>query len=297
MFDIAYCTYFDSNYFSRGLALHQSLVRHCNRFRLYVMALDELSWKWLVALNLVNTCVLHLDHIMDDELEAAQANREWDEFIWTCTAPFIWYCRKKFNAQRLVYLDADTYFFSNPSPLFQELKPKTGHRIVGDYGTDIGITPHRFPPELAWRVLKNGIYNLGIIYFDNSGVSYQALQEWRKQCLEWCGRTYKDPQHKCGDQGYLDDWPEKYGTHEIQHPGVNLGPWNQMQYTYVEHEGVLYIYHDFHLRPVILYHFHAWGPKRESGYPLHPLVKSVLYPEYVRVIAEKEAIVKELRQA
>ena len=72
-----------------------------------------------------------------------------------------------------------------------------------------------------------------------------------------------------------------------------------MQYTYVHDKdnGILYIYHEYKLKPVILYHFHAWRPIQDSGYPLNPFVKQVLYAEYAQVFAEKEKVIKELRAA
>ena len=36
-----YCTLFDSNYISKGIALYLSLERHTDDFLLYVMAMDR----------------------------------------------------------------------------------------------------------------------------------------------------------------------------------------------------------------------------------------------------------------
>src|SRR5258707_14734037 len=47
-----YCTYFDHNYLSRGLALYHSLQRHAPGARLWVLCLSEACHQTLAALDL-----------------------------------------------------------------------------------------------------------------------------------------------------------------------------------------------------------------------------------------------------
>ena len=43
-----YCTYFDKNYLSRGLALYNSLLRnHKLKFHLYIVAFDKFTYNFL----------------------------------------------------------------------------------------------------------------------------------------------------------------------------------------------------------------------------------------------------------
>ena len=46
-----FCTYFDRNYLTRGLALIESLQAHCTDFVIYVVCMDEYT---RVVLNNLN---------------------------------------------------------------------------------------------------------------------------------------------------------------------------------------------------------------------------------------------------
>ena len=48
-----YCTLFDSNYISKGIALYLSLERHTDDFLLYVMAMDRKCEKMLKNMELL----------------------------------------------------------------------------------------------------------------------------------------------------------------------------------------------------------------------------------------------------
>ena len=47
-----FCTYFDYGYFTRGMALYESLRQHCPVFTLWVLCLDQISHDDLVRRNL-----------------------------------------------------------------------------------------------------------------------------------------------------------------------------------------------------------------------------------------------------
>ena len=49
-----FCTLFDSNYLTRGLALHESLARVCSSYHLYVIAFDDDCHKYLQEASLPN---------------------------------------------------------------------------------------------------------------------------------------------------------------------------------------------------------------------------------------------------
>src|SRR5437762_9561169 len=82
-----FCTYFDHHYSVRGLALYQSLRRHCPEFKLWILCLDELSHSELTRLNLPEVSLLTLGELEngDAALLAAKENRSRIEYYFTCT--------------------------------------------------------------------------------------------------------------------------------------------------------------------------------------------------------------------
>ena len=54
----AYCTYFDSGYLSRGLALIESLRSHGDDSPVWVLALDDATRTYLDAANIPNVFTL-----------------------------------------------------------------------------------------------------------------------------------------------------------------------------------------------------------------------------------------------
>src|SRR5258706_12876146 len=112
-----YCTYFDSRYLSRGLALLGSLERHARPFRLWVLCLDAATEGCLNALQLDYLVAVGLPQLeaADPELLATRASRSLIEYYFTSTPCWIRYVHERLpQGADLTYLDADLYFFSDP---------------------------------------------------------------------------------------------------------------------------------------------------------------------------------------
>ena len=73
-----FCTYFDSNYLYRGLALYYSIKRLKINFRLWVLCFDNISYNILEKLNHKNIYLINLD-----EFEAEYVNLKNDHFYLT----------------------------------------------------------------------------------------------------------------------------------------------------------------------------------------------------------------------
>ena len=240
-----FCTLFDSNYLTRGLALYYSLEKHCADFHLYIFAFDEKSHQVLKKINLSKATIISLTEFEDDELLKVKPSRNKAEYCWTSTSSTIFYVLQKYKVEMCTYLDADIFFYSSPKPIFDELGSKS-----------ILITEHRYSPQYNKEV-KSGKYCVQFITFKNDEYGLKALKWWRERCIEWCFARYEDG--KFGDQLYLDDWTERFeGVHVLQHPGGGIAPWNVQKYEFSkENNRLIGIENQSDKKfDVIFYHFH-----------------------------------------
>ncbi|HEX7766248.1 MAG TPA: FkbM family methyltransferase [Nitrospira sp.] len=278
-----YCTYFDRNYLTRGLALIESLRRsETSDWSIFVVCMDEMTHVILRQLALPNVRLLplHAFEEHDRELLAVKPSRSLVEYYWTLTPTVIlrileWHP----DIQVLTYVDADLFFFSSPQPLFDELADGS-----------ILIHEHRFSPRQHQLATHNGRFNVGLLSFRRDTNGRTALQWWRERCIEWCFTRYE--QGKMGDQLYLNDWPERFsGVVVLRHAGGGVGPWNHDQYD-IRPSGSGQILID--RQPLIFYHFHSFkmaGP--EAGMPVahahYPLTRESLlhcFVPYLEAMAE-----------
>lgn len=287
-----FCTYFDRNYLSRGLALYQSLEAQCPSFRLYVLCMDQECRRILTQLKLPRMQLIALEELErgDAALAAAKANRSPVEYYFTCSPSLPLYILEKFPAVDLVtYLDADLYFFSSPAVLLEAMADAS-----------ISLIPHRFPPALR-HMERSGVYNVGWMSFRRDASGLACLRWWRERCIEWCYDRFEDGRY--ADQKYLDRWPELFeGVTVLAQKGANLAPWNISNYA-VRLEG-----EDIRVdgEPLIFYHFHGLKRTRSwlyrhglDGYLVTPTkaILTGLYSPYVLELAEIEHRVAPLRGA
>jgi hypothetical protein len=214
-----FCTLFDTNYFSRGLALYYSLEKNCSDYHIYIFAFDEKADELLRRMELKNATIISLKEFEDSELLKIKPSRSIAEYCWTCTSSTILYVLEKYNVEMCTYLDADLYFYSSPQPIFEELGNES-----------ILITEHRYSPQYN-KQLKAGKYCVQFVTFRNNDDGLTALKWWRERCIEWCYARYEEG--KFGDQLYLEDWTERFkGVHVLRHLGGGLAAWNVQQYRF-----------------------------------------------------------------
>lgn len=281
-----FCTLFDTNYLTRGLALYYSLESHCEDFHLYIFAFNERSYKILSSLNLSKATIIPLKDFEDEKLLQVKPTRSVAEYCWTSTSSTILYVLEKYKVESCTYLDADLFFYSSPKPLFDEMN-----------GKSILITEHRYSSEYNKEV-KSGKYCVQFVTFRNNEEGLTALKWWRDRCIEWCYAKYEDG--KFGDQLYLDDWTERFkGVHVLQHLGGGLAAWNVQQYDFVKKNNsiigtelssgknfVAVFYHFHYLR------FYKNGQVELGRRKLTNLVIDVFYKPYIEYLdALKEKII------
>jgi len=188
-------------------------------------------------------------------LKEAKQNRSRIEYYFTCTPSFVLYVFDTFpDMKDVAYLDADLFFFSDPSPIYKE---------IGN--SSIAIIPHRYDRKLR-HLEMFGIYNVGFVFFRRDEKALTCLQRWREQCIEWCYDRVEDD--RFADQKYLDEWPQRYNNLVvIQHKGANLAPWNISNWTLSRHNDCIHVNN----QSLIFFHFH--GLKKINRWMYDPNVK------------------------
>jgi hypothetical protein len=273
-----FCTLFNSNYLTRGLALYHSLSKVCTSFHLFIIAFDDNCYGYLKQSGLSNMTVVPLQEFEDKELLTIKPTRSAAEYCWTCTPSVILYCIQKFHLPACTYLDADMIFYNDPNPLLDDMKD-----------CSILLTEHNYTKEYD-QSGKNGKYCVQFMCFKNDFRGLSALTWWRERCLEWCFARLEDG--KFGDQKYLDDWTERFeGVYVSPHPGGGVAPWNLQKFSFFYREDKLFLREKKfgQVSPVIFFHFH--GLKfytdnsvscSESLYELNAQSKTIIYFPYIK---------------
>src|SRR5689334_16947120 len=92
-----FCTLFDSNYLTRGLALYESLEKVCTSFHLYVVTFDDKAYDFLSNAKLAHLTAISLIDFEDPGLRKIKPTRSSAEYCWTCTPSVILYCLNRYR--------------------------------------------------------------------------------------------------------------------------------------------------------------------------------------------------------
>lgn len=284
---IHYCTFFDRNYLSRGLALYRSLLRHSPPFALWVLCFDDETYVTLSRMRLAGVRLIAQAEFEngDNALLQTKQHRSRVEYYFTCTPSLLLYIFDHDpEVDMVTYLDADLFFYSDPAPIYREMK-----------NDSIAIIEHRFPPHLRHQEVY-GIYNVGLLVVRRTEHGLTCLRWWRERCIEWCYDRVEDG--RFADQKYLDDWPSRFeGVKVLQHKGAGLAPWNLSNYQLRLNKGQIMVDKD----PLVFYHFHGlkalnrwlYDPNVTNyGHPMDWIVRKHIYALYIR---ELQAVSRWLR--
>ena len=259
-----FVTLFDKNFVLQGLALHASMQRNISAYCLWVLCMDDECFDLLNSLHLPNLKPLNISEFETPELLGVKGSRTKSEYCWTVT-PFA--PRVVFELDSLIdrvsYVDADLWFFKDPTPIFKEFE-KSGKRVL--------ITRHDYSPEFDLSSLS-GLFCVQFIVFTRDAEIVR--KNWEKQCLEWCFAKFE--KGLFGDQKYLDDWPISFPDliHVLSIPGAILAPWNATR---------------FPLSEALCFHFHGLRVGRfiqlSGGYLLPENLIRFIYLPYISDLRE-----------
>jgi hypothetical protein len=277
---INFCTLFNSNYLTRGLALHESLTKVCSDFHLYVFAFDDKTLEYLKKIDLEHLTVISLKEFEDKKLLGVKSSRSAAEYCWTCTPSTILFAIKKYNLQNCTYVDADMYFYSDPSVLIEEM-----------IGKSVLITEHRYSKQYD-QTVTSGKYCVQFITTLNTAEGIKVMEWWRNTCIDWCYARHEDG--KFGDQKYLDDWITRFSSvHELQHLGGGIAPWNVQQYAFELKNGKIVGKEILTSKQfeAVFFHFHGlkffendFVSLTDSGYDISKDVIKIFFKPYVRTL-------------
>lgn len=226
--------------------MYWSLERVCKDFHLYIFAFDDACYDVMTKLNLKHATIISLKEFEDPELLRVKPTRTPGEYCWTCSSSVIKYCIEHYNLDNCTGIDADLYFFADPTCLIEEMG-----------NADVLLTEHRYSPNHDVAA-KSGKYCVQFSTFKNTPNGMKILNWWRDACLEWCYNRYEPG--RFGDQMYLDDWMTHFeNVHELQHLGGGVAPWNMQQYEFRK-EGEQVVGRELKTGkefPLVFFHFHA----------------------------------------
>jgi hypothetical protein len=215
-----YVTIFDGLFLPQGLALHASLERHAGPYTLWIVCVDDLALTTLRTLRLPNVRPLALAAVEHERLRSVKASRSRGEYCWTLTpfAPGFVFDSDP-SAKRVTYVDADVWLTASPRPIFGEFE-RSGKAVL--------ITEHAYAPEYDQTPIA-GRFCVQFMTFVRDR-SETVRTWWAERCLEWCFGRLEDG--KFGDQMYLNDWPERFGSevHVLQDRALLQAPWNASRF-------------------------------------------------------------------
>ncbi|MEA4863471.1 MAG: hypothetical protein AB7F40_00565 [Victivallaceae bacterium] len=215
----AFFTCFNRDYMVTGLTLYRSLKALGMDFTLLVCALDAETYDVLCELKASGESLepFRLEDLESTEPALADCKkaRNFAEYIFTLSPlmpSYIFAAHPELDV--IIYLDADLFFFKEPSELMREFEQSGGAVMIMEHG---------FTPKQEWR-MEFGRFNVEFQVY-RRGASDEILAWWRGKCLEWCFDRLENG--RFADQKYLDEWPERFhGVAIARDPRAGIAPWN-----------------------------------------------------------------------
>ena len=243
------CTLCDRNYLARAIVMVRSLHSNWNSQPLpsvYLLCLDQESLDYLRRNPEPGIIPIPLSELeaFDPELYAVRNNRSRIEYYFTLSPCFPRYLFHRLQVDSIISCDADLYFFNDVSRAFEFLQQ-----------SPIFITAHGFAPRVIAQGRGTGMFNVSFQGFRNDLVGTACLEQWRRQCLDWCLHKIDNANQRYADQRYLDSWPTDFADkiQILNPPEWGLAPWNlgRFQLGLTDHRPTV------ENHPLRFFHFHG----------------------------------------
>jgi len=207
------CSIVSDEYLVRAVALYKSLMRHQNNFNLWLCAIDKAAYEALIDLDLQNVTVISVAEVTGDRYANMREEHSKSEYCWILKSVFIDYLFSNHFLEKVLYCDADMYFYSAVKYIFDEWS--TYALFMATQRAD------------TYMEQANGQFQAGLLGFKNDGYGRKILTWWKEKCTDWCHDWVDEKTERWGDQKYLDRIPMLFENIKISHNlGINAGPWN-----------------------------------------------------------------------
>lgn len=245
---LAFCTLCDRHYLARALVMVHSLHRHWpgSTPTMYLLCLDLATFDYLKKHPEPGIIPLALSQLeqADPDLVVARSNRSRLDYYFTLSPCLPRFVLRNYGPEAVVSCDADLWFLADVSFVHQQLEDKP-----------VFITAHGFSGMVRPYGLKTGQFNVSFQGFRNDAVGLACLDQWYRQCLEWCRHEVDESHQRFADQRYLDAWPTDFpnAVAVLEPPTDGLAPWNIARFTLAGGDGGVHTA----AGPVRFYHFHG----------------------------------------
>lgn len=239
-----YCSTLSKAYAYKGLLLYNSLLRWDKDFHFFLICLDEQAEMLFRRMNLQNATIIKMEEIEreDSQLLAVKSSRNDKEYIWTAKASVMLHILRNFQCEHIVWLDGDTYFYSDPEPIFAEW---------GNYS--IMLTEERWSRANRHRIYTKGRYNTGFMGFTRDSNALKCLKWFRRKLIDWCFDRFENG--LWSDQLYVNDWLKRFlNVGVIANLGVNVGPCIIKECTVTKTKDSIFV----NGKKIIFYHYYGF---------------------------------------
>lgn len=191
-----------------------SIQRHDSSAVLGLVCHDEetkqIAEKWVddsvkvIGLNAIEEC--------HPRLKTLKLDRPKLEFIFSLSPYIVKYFFEVYKPESVTYVDADLYFYKSVGDVVDQAET-----------SDVGIVGHRFKLNMK-HLEKFGIYNVGLVHFNNTMGGQKILDFWLDACSN--STSVNTSKEVFADQKYLDKFSIIGKVHTFHSSGVNAAPWN-----------------------------------------------------------------------